>query len=97
MEGSLVDYILDIVAATRTSPAIFLGASPRAAKSLYRAARASAFLEGYDYALPRHIKELAVPVIAHRLLLKEAAGGSARLGRSEEIVRALLEEVTVPL
>ena len=97
VEASLVDYILDIIAATRSSEAISLGGSPRAAKSLYRAAQAFALLEGYDYVLPRHIKELAVPVLAHRLLLKGVESGPATSHRSEEILRALLEEVTVPL
>lgn len=97
VEATLVDYILDIVAATRGYPAISLGGSPRAAKSLYHAAQAFAFLEGYDYVLPRHIKELAVPVLAHRLLLAGVESGPARSRRAEEILRALLEEVTVPL
>ena len=97
VEASLVDYILDIIAATRSSEAISLGGSPRAAKSLYRAAQAFALLEGYDYVLPRHIKELAVPVLAHRLLLKGVESGPATSHRSEEILRALLEEVAVPL
>ncbi|TAK04527.1 MoxR family ATPase, partial [bacterium] len=97
VEATLVDYILDIIAATRNSAAIFLGGSPRAAKSLYRAAQAFALLEGYDYVLPRHIKELAVPVLAHRLLLKGVDSGPTSSHRAEEILRALLEEVTVPL
>lgn len=97
VEASLVDYILDIITVTRSSAAISLGGSPRAAKSLYRAAQAFAVLEGYDYALPRHIKELAVPVLAHRLLLKGVDSGPAYSHRAEEILRALLEEVSVPL
>lgn len=97
VEASLVDYILDIVSATRSSTAIALGASPRGAKSLYRAAQALAFLEGYDFVLPRHIKELAVPVLAHRLILAEPGGGLARTRRSEEVLTAVLEEVAVPL
>jgi MoxR-like ATPase len=97
VEPSLVDYILDIVSATRNSSAISLGGSPRAAKALYRAGQAFAFLEGYEYVLPRHIKELAVPVLAHRLLLTGVESGPAHSRRGEEILRALLEEVTVPL
>ena len=97
VEESLVDYILDIIAATRNSSAISLGGSPRAAKSLHRAAQAFAFLEGYDYVLPRHIKELAVPVLAHRLLLTEVGSGPAYLRRAEGLLRALLEDVSVPL
>lgn len=97
VDASLVDYVLDIVAATRGSAAISLGASPRGAKSLYRAAQALAFLEGYDYVLPLHIKELAISVLAHRLILAEPAGGLSQTRRAEEVLRAILEEVAVPL
>lgn len=97
VEASLVDYILDIVAATRSSAAISLGASPRGAKSLYRAAQALALLEGYDYVRPRHIKELAVSVLAHRLILADPGTGLAQSRRAEEVLQALLEEVAVPL
>lgn len=97
VDPALVDYILDIIAATRTNAAISLGGSPRAAKSLYRAAQAYALMEGYDYALPRHIKELAVPVLAHRLILAGAETGPIRSRQAEQILRALLEEVSVPL
>jgi len=97
VEASLVDYILDIVSATRSSPAISLGASPRGAKSLYRAAQALALLEGYDYVLPRHIKELAVSVLAHRLILADPGSGVAQTRRAAEVLRAVLEEVAVPL
>lgn len=97
VEASLVDYILDIVAATRSSAAISLGASPRGAKSLYRAAQALAILEGYDYVRPRHIKELAVSVLAHRLILADPGTGLAQSRRAEEVLQALLEEVAVPL
>ena len=97
VDGSLVGYVLDIVAASRNSPAISLGGSPRAAKSLYRAAQAFAFLEGYDYVLPRHIKELAAPVLAHRLVLADKGSGPAQLQQAEGILRALLDEVPVPL
>jgi MoxR-like ATPase len=97
VEASLLDYILDIVEATRRSPAVSLGASPRAAKALYRAAQATALLEGQDYVVPRHIKELCVPVLAHRILLAEPSGAGAATRQAEETVRALAEEVTVPL
>jgi MoxR-like ATPase len=97
VEASLVDYILDIISVTRNSSAISLGGSPRAAKALYRASQAFAFLEGYAYVLPRHIKELAVPVLAHRLLLIGGESGPTHSRRAEEILRALLEEVAVPL
>ncbi|MBI4526277.1 MAG: MoxR family ATPase [Deltaproteobacteria bacterium] len=97
VEASLVDYVLDIIEATRNSSAISLGGSPRAAKSLYRAAQAFALVEGYEYGLPRHIKELVVPVLAHRLLLNEMESGPAATHRAEEVLLALLAEVKVPL
>jgi MoxR-like ATPase len=97
VDDSLVSYILDIITATRNSPAITLGASPRAARALYHAAQAFAFVEGYDYALPHHIKELCVPVLAHRILLTEIASGSSSSSRAAEILRALIEEIEVPL
>ncbi len=97
IEQSLVGYILDIVEATRKSPAIALGGSPRATKSLYRAAQAYAFLEGIDYVLPRHIKDLAIPVLAHRLLLKDIGKGQTHLRQAEGILRVLLEEIVIPL
>jgi MoxR-like ATPase len=97
VDETLVAYVLDIISRTRESPAVALGASPRAAKALYRAAQAFALLEGYDYVVPRHIKELAVPVLAHRILLKEAGAARGNSTRAEEVLRALLQEVAVPL
>ncbi|MGH7805824.1 MAG: AAA family ATPase [Candidatus Binatia bacterium] len=95
VDPSLVDYVLEVVASTRRSPAIVVGASPRAAQALYRAAQALALLEGLDYVLPRHVKSLAIPVLAHRLQLQGAAEGE--LEREEGVMAALLETVRVPL
>ncbi len=95
VDPALVGYVLDIVNATRKSPAVSLGASPRAAKALYRAAQAAALLAGSDYVRPDHIKELAIPVLAHRLQLR--GEGGADLEREERVLAALLEEVRVPL
>jgi MoxR-like ATPase len=97
VDESLVGYILDVVTATRSSAAISLGGSPRAAKSLYRAAQAYAFMEGYDYVLPQHIKELSVPVLAHRLLFRTADASLARGNRAAELLQALVEEIPVPI
>ncbi|MBI2962846.1 MAG: AAA family ATPase [Deltaproteobacteria bacterium] len=95
VDPALVGYVLDIVDATRKSPAVALGASPRAAKALYRAAQAAALVAGSDYVRPDHIKELAVPVLAHRLQLRGEAGSD--LDREERVLAALLEDVRVPL
>jgi MoxR-like ATPase len=95
VDASLVDYVLEVVGATRKSPAVVVGASPRAAQALYRAAQALALLEGLDYVLPRHVKALAVPVLAHRLQLEGGAEGD--LEREEGVMSALLETIRVPL
>lgn len=95
VDPALVDYVLGVVAATRRSPAVEVGASPRAAQALYRAAQAAALLDGLDYVLPRHVKDLAIPVLAHRLQLR--GGGEGELEREEGVMAALLEEVRVPL
>jgi MoxR-like ATPase len=95
VDPALVGYVLEIVTATRSSPAVALGASPRAAKALYRAAQAAALLSGGDYVRPDHIKELAIPVLAHRLQLRGEGGSD--LEREESVMAAILEGVRVPL
>jgi MoxR-like ATPase len=95
VDPALVAYVLDIVTATRSSPAVALGASPRAAKALYRAAQAAALVSGADFVRPDHIKELAIPVLAHRLQLRGEGGSD--LAREESVMAAILEGVRVPL
>jgi MoxR-like ATPase len=88
VEESLADYILDLVEATRCAPEVYLGASTRAALSLYRAGQALALLHRRDYVIPDDIKGLARPVLAHRLLLK-----SLRQGRQHDAADALVDEI----
>lgn len=90
----LLGYIVDITEATRKHPEVRLGASPRASGALLRAAKGYAFVQGRDYVVPDDIKVIAVPVLAHRLLLRQGLN----LGESREagIVRQILNEVTVP-
>src|SRR5262245_14146191 len=75
-DAKLSDYLLEIVEATRNHPEVYLGGSPRAALSLYRAAQALALIDGRDYVVPDDIKRLALPVLAHRLLAKSLRSGS---------------------
>lgn len=88
------EYITGIVNATRRSASLRLGASPRGSLSLMRASQALAALRGRDYVLPDDVKLLAVPVLAHRLILKEEERlrGEAQEHLLEEIVR----EIPVP-
>src|SRR5690606_1586327 len=70
VDDSLNDYLLDIVDATRRSNELLVGVSTRGALSLYRAAQAWAVLHGRSYVVPDDIKQLAVPVLGHRVLPK---------------------------
>jgi len=83
-------YALQIVANTRTAPGVLLGCSPRAGIALLRAAQARAAMAGRTFVLPDDIKALAVPVLAHRMLVRPEAGPAAG------IIRILLEEVPAP-
>ena len=88
-------YIVDIAEATRRHPDVYLGASPRAAIMLLRAARALAASEGREYALPDDIKALARPVLAHRLIVSADA---AMRGRGvDAVLDQVLEQVPVPV
>jgi MoxR-like ATPase len=66
-------YIVDLVTTTRDHPDVYLGASPRGSLALFVAARALAALEGKDYVVPDHIKLLAEPTLAHRLIISPSA------------------------
>jgi len=86
-------YVIDLVTATRSVGDLRLGASPRAALHLVRAARAKAALEDRDFVLPDDVKALAVPVLAHRLI----PTAEARVARRspEQIVLDLLDQVPI--
>ena len=95
VEDSVNEYLLDIIHATRDSDDLSLGASTRAALTLYRAVQGFALVEKRDYVIPDDVKTLAVPVLAHRILPR----GFSREGqrqRAGEIVRHLLERIPVP-
>ena len=87
-------YVLALVAATRDSRELSLGASPRAGLHLVRAARARAALDGRDHVLPDDVQALAVPVLAHRLLLSGEAVLDRRSG--EDVVAGLVARVALP-
>ena len=87
-------YAVDVVAATRQLPEIRLGASPRATLHLVRAARAQAALSGRDYVVPDDLHTVAVPVLAHRLVLTTEAHAARR--SATDVVRAVLHRLPVP-
>jgi MoxR-like ATPase len=71
MAKPVADYLIDLVRRTRENTLIRLGASPRASRALFKAAKAWGAMQGRDYVTPDDVQELAVPVLAHRLILKE--------------------------
>ena len=98
VEDILLEYLMALVQATRQSEFLALGISPRGAMALYRAAQAKAFLEGRNYCIPDDLKQLALPVFSHRVIVSPKY--SSPLQKSEEaeaIIRGLIEEVEVPL
>lgn len=91
---SLREYIVRLVRRTRDHSDVYLGASPRGSLALFRGGQARAALEGRDFVLPDDIKALAVPALAHRLIL--APGARLREQKPEAVVTQLLEEIPVP-
>jgi MoxR-like ATPase len=85
----LLQYIVTLVQATRTLPGVPLGASPRASLALMRAAQALALFQRRDYVLPDDILELAIPVIAHRLVIEPEArfAGVTAEGLIQDLIR----------
>ena len=95
VSGPVREYIADIVRATRDHAAIQFGASPRGSLGLMRAGQALAALRGREYTLPDDIKSLAVPVLAHRLILKEQ--DRLRGDLPEHTLEGIIKRVPVPV
>jgi MoxR-like ATPase len=90
----LVDYILSLVQETRESGDYQLGVSTRGVQNLLRASQATALCEGRTFVIPDDVQRMAVPVLAHRVVL---TGGSATLVASREAIAALVRRVPVPV
>ena len=87
-------YVVDLVGATRVTPGIQLGASPRASLALMKVAQALALFDGQAFVTPDHIQEIAAAVIAHRLLVEPQARFSGLTGKS--VVDEILKKIPVP-
>lgn len=94
MVEPLKNYLVDIAHVSRKHPQVALGLSPRAMIQLARAVRALAAARGRDYSTPDDVKELAVPVLAHRLVLRNNNSG-LRLTDSD-VIQEILASVPVP-
>jgi MoxR-like ATPase len=92
-EDSVLDYVMALVAATRESPKLRLGVSPRGSLALLRASRARALADGRDFLLPDDPKALAVSVLAHRVLVRAAPGSEVD---ADAIIAAIVQSTPVP-
>jgi MoxR-like ATPase len=90
----LKQYVISLVTATRASPELRLGASPRATLHLLRASRARAALDGRDFVIPDDVQALAPPVLAHRLLPSAEALVARQL--PEQVLAAIVGQVPLP-
>ena len=88
-------YIVDIVGATRNAQGIKMGASPRASLAMMKVGQAMALFDGLEFVTPDHVQELAVPVLAHRIVIDPQAQFSGRT--AEIVVSETIEAVPVPV
>lgn len=90
----MLRYITRLAESTRQNPDVVLGVSPRGAQALLKASQAFAIVNGRDYVIPDDIKNLAIPVLAHRLVMK----GALRLksGAGENVLKEILQKLPVP-
>ena len=94
LEADVGNYLVDVVRATREHPALRCGASPRASNMLAAAARALAAVQGMDYVIPDHVQQLAVPLLAHRVVLTPAAEIEGLLATAG--VEQLVQQIKAP-
>jgi len=99
VEGVHVDesvgrYVVDLVAATRESPSVSVGSSPRGSLAIVKLSRCRAALDGRDFVTPDDVKSVAVPALAHRLVLRPELWVQRRSG--EDVVREILDQVRTP-
>ncbi len=94
LNDALVDYVVALVRATRSSADVAYGASPRAAAMIATAARTRAVLAGRDYVIPDDIKALMLPALRHRLVLSPAAEIDGR--RVDDVIAAIVERIEAP-
>jgi MoxR-like ATPase len=91
VSGAVIDYVLDLAAASRETSRLLVGVSPRGSELWVKAARAWAFIHGRDYCLPEDVQAVALPVVAHRIL---PAGDYEKIDRAS-LVEDLLRSVPV--
>jgi MoxR-like ATPase len=95
VDKTLNDYIVDIVGYTRRNNDIVLGSSPRGSLALFRASQAWAFYNGRNYVIPEDVKMMVVPVLSHRIVLKQEA--KLKKITSSDILESIVEKIKVPV
>jgi MoxR-like ATPase len=96
-EEPFIDYVHELVLATRNSPLLELGASTRAAIAFERAARAHALVAGRDFATPDDAKKIAVAALAHRVRGKGALEAASSRADTERVIQDILSRVPIPM
>lgn len=97
LEPDLADYIVSVAQETRRSPFLALGVSPRGELAWRNAARAAALADGREYVLPDDLKTMAVPVLAHRVVMASQAESTGRVRQeAERVLLGILDRVAVP-
>ena len=94
VEENLQRYILDIIKLSRNDNRLLLGVSPRGSLALYRGSQAMAAIRGRDYAVPEDIKDIALPVLRKRVLIRSEYSGRGLT--EEQVIQEMLEKVPVP-
>lgn len=94
VESSIINYITSLTRASRNSPSLLLGASPRASISLLLLAKTFAAMQGRNYVTPEDIKDLVLPALRHRVILKPEAGIDGL--KTDDILKSILNKVEVP-
>ncbi|MFP5310965.1 MAG: AAA family ATPase, partial [Actinomycetes bacterium] len=94
VSGAVKEYTVSVGRATRESPLLRLGASPRSLLQLLRAAKATAALDGRDFVLPDDVADVAEAVLAHRVILDRKAAGAGETPHS--VLRGILSRLPVP-
>jgi MoxR-like ATPase len=99
VDEALVDYLLQIVDATRRNEAVELGISPRGSLALFRSAQAFALIEGRTYCIADDVKRLVLPCFAHRVIInaRHAGSGKRRNFEAEQVLKDILLKTKVPV
>ncbi len=98
VDDVLLDYLMEIVTATRNSEMLDMGVSPRGSLALQRAAQALAFTEDRAYCIPDDIKRLVIPVFGHRIVINSRYSNRMRRGEdTENLLADIIKSVRVPL